>query len=141
VSGTATLQPEFLEFIPDRLKQGTLYVSMKYATATHLCCCGCGMKVVTPLSPTDWKLSFDGEAVTLYPSIGNGGCECESHYWIKENRVVWARRWTRAEVEAGRSEDRRAKGAYYEESSERAVDVSGKANRMVEWVKSWIKRR
>src|SRR6266481_1867998 len=48
-----SLSHEFVEFIPDDLRQGTIYVSIRFATATHLCCCGCGEKVVTPLRPTD----------------------------------------------------------------------------------------
>jgi hypothetical protein len=47
------LKHEFVEFIPDELKEGTIYVSIRFATATHLCCCGCGSRVVTPLRPTD----------------------------------------------------------------------------------------
>jgi hypothetical protein len=51
------LRHEFVEFIPDELKEGTIYVSIRFATAAHLCCCGCGNKVVTPLRPTDWTLA------------------------------------------------------------------------------------
>ena len=56
---------------PDELEQGTIYVSIRFATASHLCCCGCGNKVVTPIRPTDWKLIFDGKTISLDPSIGN----------------------------------------------------------------------
>lgn len=62
---------QFVEFIPDELQDATLYVSMRFATVSHLCACGCRSKVVTPLKPTDWKLTFDGKTITLYPSIGN----------------------------------------------------------------------
>jgi len=34
--------------------------------------------VVTPLSPTGWSLIFDGETVSLYPSIGNWNFPCRS---------------------------------------------------------------
>jgi hypothetical protein len=136
-----SVQPVFSEFIPERLEQGTLYVSMKYATAAHLCCCGCGMKVVTPLTPTDWKLTFDGETVTLHPSIGNWGFQCQSHYWIRENRIVWAPRWTKADIDAGRSRDRLAKAGYYEDRSQAPVDLPEKGNKFVEWLKSLIERR
>ena len=53
------LRHEFVEFIPDKLVDGVIYVSIPYATVAHKCCCGCGMEVVTPLSPTDWELIFD----------------------------------------------------------------------------------
>ena len=42
----------FVEFVPDELAEATLYISMPYATAVHSCLCGCGQRVVTPLSPT-----------------------------------------------------------------------------------------
>src|SRR5205085_355428 len=89
-----TLTHEFVEFIPDDLEEGVLYVSMQYATAAHKCFCGCGTEVVTPLSPTDWKLIFDGKTISLDPSIGNWGLDCQSHYWIRGNQVRWAGRWT-----------------------------------------------
>jgi hypothetical protein len=84
------LKHEFVEFIPDILERDTIYISIPFATASHLCCCGCGLKVVTPISPRGWKLIFDGETISLYPSIGNHQFPCSSHYWIRESRVVWA---------------------------------------------------
>lgn len=93
---------EFVEHIPDDLQERTLYVSIPFATAVHNCACGCGEEVVTPLSPTGWKLIFDGETVSLDPSIGNWSLPCESHYWIRRNRVQWAAYWDRNRVEAGR---------------------------------------
>ena len=107
------LTHEFVEFIPDVLKDGTLYVSMAYATAVHKCCCGCGREVVTPLSPTDWKLIFDGRTISLDPSIGNWGLDCKSHYWITRDKVRWARRWSQKEIDTGRTRDRQAKKRYF----------------------------
>jgi hypothetical protein len=106
---------EFVEFIPSKLKRGVIYISIPYATATHNCACGCGRKVVTPLTPTDWKLIFDGETVSLSPSIGNWSLECRSHYWILRNRVKWARRWIKAEIDEARAIERNLKSAYYAE--------------------------
>src|SRR4029079_16409973 len=80
----------FVEFMPKILDEGVLYVSMTYATASHRCFCGCGMKVVTPLSPTDWRLAFDGDSLSLHPSIGNWSYPCRSHYILRSNRIVWA---------------------------------------------------
>lgn len=88
------MQHKFVEFIPDDLEIGTLYVSMTYATIVHKCCCGCGNEVVTPLTPNDWQLTFDGETITLFPSIGNWGLPCRSHYWIRKNEVRWAESWS-----------------------------------------------
>jgi hypothetical protein len=99
------LSHEFVEFIPDELQDGILYVSVAYATAAHKCCCGCGHEVVTPLTPTDWKLIFDGQTVSLDPSIGNWSFPCQSHYWIRRNGVQWADRWSREQIQAGRAHD------------------------------------
>jgi hypothetical protein len=65
----------------------------------------CGNEVVTPLSPRDWKLIFDGETVSLDPSIGNWSFSCQSHYWIRRNKIVSARRWSKHEIEAARAEE------------------------------------
>lgn len=85
-----TLTHKFVENVPDILEDHVLYISVLYETAIHKCCCGCGSEVVTPLSPAGWSLIFDGETVSLKPSIGNWNFECNSHYWIKNNKVHWS---------------------------------------------------
>lgn len=104
---------QFVEFIPEELQDGTLYISMRFATVAHLCACGCGTKVVTPLKPTDWKLTFDGKTITLDPSIGNWSFPCRSHYWIRNNRVRWAEDWSQSRIDANRAHDRWAKEKYF----------------------------
>src|SRR5688572_12008813 len=88
-SSMMKLSHRFVKSVPEQLEEGVLYVSIEYATAIHRCCCGCGNEVVTPLSPKDWKLTFDGESVSLSPSIGNWSFKCRSHYWIARNRIRW----------------------------------------------------
>ncbi|MCF8276996.1 MAG: hypothetical protein K9J17_09690 [Flavobacteriales bacterium] len=107
------LKHKFCESIPENLTQGVVYVSVTYGTAIHLCCCGCGSEVVTPITPTDWKLSFDGETISLSPSIGNWSLPCQSHYWIKDNQVEWSGQWSRKRVDASNRIDRVAKEEYY----------------------------
>jgi hypothetical protein len=109
------LSPEFVDHVPDDKVDGVLYISIPFATAIHRCCCGCGNVVVTPLSPVDWRLTYDGETVSLYPSIGNWGFPCQSHYWISQNRVEWAKRWPKREIEAGRALERVERDRYYTE--------------------------
>ncbi len=111
---TITLTHEFVEYIPDRLVDGTIYVSMAFATVAHKCCCGCGNEVITPLSPTDWRLIFDGQSISLEPSIGNWNFACQSHYWIRRNRVSWVRRWSQEEINVGRAHDLLAKKRYFD---------------------------
>jgi Family of unknown function (DUF6527) len=96
---------EFVDFIPATLLPDVVYVSIAYATAVHACFCGCGTEVVTPLSPSRWKLTFDGETITLDPSIGNWSLLCTSHYWIRKDRVDWAPSWSRTEIAKVRRND------------------------------------
>ena len=107
------LTHEFVENLPNELKEDTIYVSIPFATAAHKCCCGCGEEVITPLSPTDWKLIFDGQSISLEPSIGNWGFACKSHYWIVRNSVRWARHWSQKEIQAGRVQDQLTKNRHF----------------------------
>jgi Family of unknown function (DUF6527) len=123
------LAHEFVEYMPDQLKDGVLYVSILFATVAHKCCCGCGQEVVTPLSPTDWKLIFDGRSISLDPSIGNWSLPCKSHYWIRSGRVRWAGMWTHEQIENGRAADRTAKEKYF--SADAAAPTEPKAKRPI----------
>jgi hypothetical protein len=131
----AQVTPEFIELVPSELKEGVVYVSMVYASVIHKCCCGCGEKVVTPLGPTDWKLTFDGESISLHPSIGNWSLRCQSHYWIQENQVRWAPRMSRQEIEAGRAADRLERARYYGTQRTDAVVAPSEVPRTGFWSK------
>ena len=85
-----SLEHRFVELIPEVKDEGILYVSIEHCVAIHKCICGCGNDVVTPIDPSAWKLTFNGEAISLYPSIGNWDFECRSHYWISENKIKMA---------------------------------------------------
>lgn len=93
---------KFVSLIPEKIEAGILYISIEFKTAIHLCACGCGNEVVTPLSPSDWELIFDGESVSLYPSIGNWSLPCQSHYWIRKGGIKWAPTWSRTQIEENR---------------------------------------
>lgn len=107
------LEHRFITNIPETLEAGVLYVSIEYATAIHSCCCGCGEEVVTPLSPTDWSLTFDGDTVSLSPSIGNWRLPCRSHYIIRRGAVIEAGPWSDERIEAAVDADHRVKSVYY----------------------------
>ena len=109
---TERLRHQFTQFVPSELEPGTLYVSFEYATVIHACCCGCGNKTVTPLSPAGWSLTFDGESISLNPSIGNGSFPCRSHYWITGNRVRWMASLTDEEITDARRRDRVAQAEF-----------------------------
>ena len=106
MSRVVSIVPEFVETFPTQLEDGVLYVSAMYSTAAHLCCCGCGNEVITPLSRAHWVLTLDGH-VSLRPSIGNWALPCRSHYFIDAGGVRWARRSTESEFENDRREDQR----------------------------------
>jgi len=108
-----TILHKFVEYVPSELENGILYISMEYRTAVHLCVCGCGNKVVTPITPTDWQLTFDGKSVSLSPSIGNWNFECKSHYFIKRNQINFARNWSNWEIPDTRKNDTRKKKKYF----------------------------
>ncbi len=125
------LTPEFVEYIPENLSNGVLYVSMIYATAVHLCCCGCEEEVVTTLSPSDWQMTFDGRAVSLTPSIASWNLACQSHYWIIKNQVAWSGRWSSRHIDAGREWDQRRKAAYFEQGRPASSRLSKSLSRML----------
>ena len=104
------LIPKFVRSTPGELEDGVIYISIDYSTVIHKCCCGCGNKVVTPLSPNRWSLTYDGKAISLYPSIGNWNFPCKSHYWIRNNEVIWARKLAEKEIRLGREDDELEEG-------------------------------
>lgn len=106
MSRISSIDHQFVEYLPEQILDGVLYVSTRFTMAAHRCCCGCGTEVVTPLDPSDWRLTFDGKTVSLHPSIGNWSLDCQSHYWIREGQVIWARQWSRREIEEGRARAR-----------------------------------
>ncbi len=114
------LEHKFVTNIPQEIEDGAVYISMEYGTAIHNCCCGCGNQVVTPFSPAEWQLSFDGESVSLYPSIGNWSFPCRSHYWIKNNKVRWASTWNDRQIEEVKEKDRTDKMKYSKNKHKRS---------------------
>lgn len=105
------IRPESVEFIPERLEEGVLYISERYRTAVHKCCCGCGQEVVTPLSPAEWAVKRNGGRVSLWPSIGNWSYPCRSHYVIWDSRVLEAKAMTERQIQRVKANDRADKTA------------------------------
>lgn len=99
---------QFVDYIPNELEEGILYIAAEYGAVVHLCCEGCGERVSTPLHPGQWTLTFDGTTVSLNPSVGNWGLPCRSHYIIRRNRVVWAADWSNEAIAQSAASDRLA---------------------------------
>ena len=105
--------PDFVDEIPNVPEHGKLYLSCRYRAAVHLCACGCGAKISTPLHPTGWRLSYDGETVSLSPSVGNWSEKCKSHYVIRDSRIIWADRLPRDKILRIREQRQRELEDYY----------------------------
>ena len=105
---------ERVHFMPKDMRPGVLYVSQEFGTVAHLCACGCGSKVRTPLGPTAWSVEETKKGPTLRPSVGNWQKPCRSHYLIIRGEVVWAQQWTPEEVAAGRLAEEKRRSAHYD---------------------------
>ena len=126
-----------VHYMPKELKPGVLYVSEEFSTAAHLCACGCGSKIRTPLGPTEWKVMETKKGLSLYPSVGNWQQPCQSHYWIERGEVRWSPKWTHEEITMGRRQEEERRRAYYDALDRKR---SGKLRRFWNWVKSLFKR-
>ncbi|QSX74225.1 hypothetical protein HIV01_013610 [Lysobacter arenosi] len=129
----STIRPELVEFIPQSLATGVLYISERYRTASHLCACGCGEKVVTPLSPSNWRLVRQGDRVSLYPSIGNWNYACRSHYWIKNNKIVWSGQMAAARIAQVQERDRLDKAREIEQRNRAKLTGKNAAKPLSLW--------
>ena len=123
--------------MPKDLKPGVLYVSEQFGTAAHLCACGCGSKVRTPLGPTWWSMEETDDGPTLYPSVGNWQQACQSHYLITRGEVIWADLWTAEQIADGRRREEERRREYYD-----ALDRSrgGVLQRIWRWLKGLLGR-
>lgn len=130
----------FVRSFPDRLDDGVLYVSVDFANTAHRCMCGCGQEVYAQLSPPDWSMTFDGETVSLHPSIGNWSFPCQSHYWLRRGAVSWADQWSKEQIERGRTADRLAKSGHSKvRATGAAADEKPTIGFIVRFVR-WLKR-
>ena len=112
------IRPEFVESAPNQLSDGVIYISDRFHTALHKCCCGCGREVVTPLNPAGWSYIRKGGTVTLKPSIGNWSFPCKSHYLIIRNEVVWASKMSVRQIAAVKARDERDQQEYITRSNQ-----------------------
>ena len=143
----ARFQHEFVTSAPRELSPGVLYVSLEYCTMLHLCACGCGRKVVTPISPNDWSMTFNGNTVTVQPSIGSWSLPCRSHYLIKRGEVVWAGDWSDEKVKKGRAADlarKRGGGVHAVNASpphleQGTADARPAAKKLMQTLKEYLK--
>jgi hypothetical protein len=108
-----TIALQRVKYLPRELSSGILYVSDEYAVAGHLCACGCGAKVITPLGPAEWIFLERNGRPTLRPSIGNWQLPCRSHYLITDGHIQWSYQWSDARIAAGRRAEEQRRRTYY----------------------------
>lgn len=133
------LRPEFVKHVPEKISEGVLYISEEFATAGHLCCCGCGEEIFTPLNKAQWRLvkSESTDTVSLFPSIGNWKYPCKSHYWIENNIVKDAGPMSDQIIKKVMKRDRREKDRYIKEHNQKVhvkEDTPGYLSRLVRWL-------
>ncbi|MFC4144810.1 DUF6527 family protein [Micromonospora mangrovi] len=134
------IEHRFVDSAPDVLDDGVLYVSIRYATALHLCPCGCSSEIVTPISREGWSLTFDGVSVTLHPSVGNWNYPCRSHYWIRRNRIEWAKDRSHDGPDRHRSASAVGSTAPGRQHQDPGGAVVGKGPRLMGTVRAWLRR-
>lgn len=132
MSKLTTIKLARVQYIPKSPEPGILYVSEEFEAAVHLCACGCGAKVSTPLGATEWSLNETVNGPSLYPSVGNWQFPCRSHYWIRNGRIVWSGDWTPEQVEAGRKAEEERRHAHYDSLERNRI---GWLRRKWRWIK------
>lgn len=131
------IELQHVHYMPKELKPGVLYVSEEFGTAAHLCACGCGSKIRTPLGPTEWSLEETDSGPTLRPSIGNWQQTCQSHYLICRGEIIWSDKWTSKQITAGRRGEEERRRAYYDALNRQR---SGVLRKFWRWLKSLFDR-
>jgi hypothetical protein len=109
-----TIALERVTYLPREFAPDTLYVSEEYAVSGHLCACGCGNKVVTPLGPAEWSFWERDGRPSLHPSIGSWQLPCKSHYYITDGRIQSAPAWSDVAIASGRQAEEQRRRAYYD---------------------------
>lgn len=104
---------ERVRYIPKVLEPGVLYLAAEFDIAAHLCACGCGTKVTTPLGSTEWQVTETKSGPSIWPSIGNWQLPCRSHYVIAGGQIRWAGQWSDDRIQAGRKAEQHRREAYY----------------------------
>ncbi len=132
------ITPQFVDRIPKTLEDGVLYISEKYGTSAHNCCCGCQGKVVLPLKEGRWRLTKKNGKVSLNPSVGNWSLACQSHYWIENNAVRWSTQFSESQIKANRARDKKVLEAAH---ADRRAKERTLWQRFWDWVKSWFAGR
>lgn len=124
-----------VHYMPKQMEPGILYVSYEFGTAAHLCACGCGAKIRTPLGPTEWSIEEASAGPSLWPSVGNWQQACKSHYVIYRGKVQWAGSWNDTQIKAGRACEEIRREVYYKALY---TNSGGSLAKLSSWIKSFF---
>ena len=108
-----------VQFMPKELQPGILYYAEEYGAAAHLCACGCGSKIRTPIDTVEWAIEEEEDGPSLWPSVGNWQKPCRSHYVIRNGRVIWCKTWTEREIQEGRQLEHEKRVAHLDKKNRR----------------------
>lgn len=84
---TVEVKHVYVDYMPDVLEEGIIYISELCKVSIHNCLCGCGEETVLPLMNGQWTLLKNGDKISFTPSIGNFQFACKSHYIITNNKA------------------------------------------------------
>lgn len=121
---TTRFEHKIVDCLPEQLAPSVLYTTREGDLAAHLCACGCGSEVITPLLATGWRLAMDRAGVSLDPSIGNWTLPCRAHYFITGGRVIWEGNMSQAAIDRSRARDQARKKRYYTERADEGLAVA-----------------
>jgi len=136
----ADVRWRFVDYVPEQLEQCVIYIAIEYGAVMHLCLDGCGERISTPLSPAQWALTFDGETISLWPSVGNWDLPCGSHYVIRNSRVIWSKRWSAEAIRASAREDRVAAQRHFSNDYAQPQETSKTPKRVEFRFGQWRKK-
>lgn len=93
--------------LPYDTNNDTLYYSPRYSLVKFLCPCGCKHEIVlrtaeeVDVPGRKWKVQVVDNKMSLWNSIWvnwEGGCQ--SHFFIKDNKVIWVSDYKQEEIYA-----------------------------------------
>ncbi|WP_414695066.1 DUF6527 family protein [Paraburkholderia sp.] len=73
------------------------------------------------MTPTDWTLTFDGEHISLWPSVGSWNLPCQSHYVIRKNRVITAAPWSQKQIDGQIAKEKAVRSLQYDQAIEQSA--------------------
>ncbi len=87
-AGRSAATHDFATLIPDELEDGVVY-SLAAVPWPCTAAAAAAESAITPLDPAQWSLTYDGQTVSLDPSIAGGRCQLGTI--ITRGVVRWAR--------------------------------------------------